>query len=51
MFQPMLMKKKTGNDIPQGIRENMEITGVEWAEEGDDLKNKYPELWKTFEMN
>lgn len=44
-------EKKTGNDIPQGIRENMEITGAEWDEEGDDLKNKYPELWKTFGMN
>lgn len=44
-------EKKTGNDMPQGIRENMEITGVEWDEEGDDLKIKYPELWKTFGMN
>ena len=44
-------EKKTGNDIPQGIRENMDITGVEWDEEGQDLQNKYPELWKTFGMN
>ena len=44
-------EKKTGNDMPQGIRENMEITGVEWNEEGDDLKNKYPELWKAFVIN
>lgn len=44
-------EKKTGNDRPQGIRENMDITGVEWDEEGDDLQNKYPELWNTFGMN
>ena len=44
-------EKKTGNEIPKGIRENMEITGIEWDEEGDDLKNKYPELWETFGMN
>ena len=44
-------EKKTGNDIPQGIRENMDITDVEWDEEGQDLQNKYPELWKTFGMN
>ncbi|GGG48275.1 hypothetical protein GCM10011414_17580 [Croceivirga lutea] len=44
-------EKKTGNDMPQGIRENIDITGLEWDEEGDDLQNKYPELWKTFGMN
>ena len=44
-------EKKTGNEMPQGILENIEIKGVEWDEEGDDLKNKYPELWKTFGMN
>ncbi len=44
-------KKKTGNDIPQGIRENIEISGEEWDEDSDDLKNKYPELWKIFGMS
>lgn len=44
-------EKKTGNDMPQGIRENIDITGVEWDEEGDDLQNKYPGLWKHFGMN
>lgn len=41
---------KTGNDIPNGIRENFEITGEEWNEEGDDLKNKFPKLWAKFGM-
>ncbi len=39
-------EKKTGNDMPQGIQENFEITGEEWEE--DDLKNKYPKLWAKF---
>ncbi|MFN3196639.1 MAG: DUF4240 domain-containing protein [Chlorobiota bacterium] len=41
-------EKKTGNDIPNGIRENFEITGEEWNEVGDDLKNKFPKLWAKF---
>lgn len=41
-------EKKTGNYMPNGIRENFEITGEEWNEEGDDLKNKFPKLWAKF---
>jgi len=41
-------EKKTGNDMPNGIRENFEIAGEEWNEEGDDLKNKFPILWTKF---
>lgn len=43
-------EKKTGNQIPNGIRENFEIKGDEWREEGDDLKNRYPKLWTKFGM-
>ncbi len=43
-------EKKIGNDMPNGIRENFEITGEEWDEEGDDLKNKFPKLWAKFGM-
>jgi hypothetical protein len=43
-------EQKTGNDMPNGIRENFEITGEEWDEEGDDLKNKFPKLWAKFGM-
>jgi len=43
-------KKKTGNKRPQGIRENFEITGEKWSEEGDDLKKSYPKLWAKFGM-
>jgi len=41
-------KQKTGNQMPKGIQENIEITGEEWEEEGDDLKNKYPKLWSKW---
>lgn len=41
-------EKKTGNDMPNGIQENFEITGEEWNEEGDDLKIKFPKLWAKF---
>lgn len=41
-------KVKTGNEIPNGIQENFEISGNEWEEESDDLKNNYPKLWKKF---
>ena len=43
-------EKKTGNDKPTGIRENFEITGEEWDEDEDDLKNKFPKLWNKFGM-
>lgn len=38
-------EQKTGAQIPKGIQENVEITGEEWDEDGDDLKNKFPKLW------
>lgn len=38
-------EEKTGNEIPNGIREKFEITGEEWEEDGDDLKNRFPKLW------
>ncbi|MBE0393371.1 hypothetical protein BJQ96_03235 [Flavobacterium sp. PL0002] len=42
--------KKTGNNIPQGIQENIEISGEEWEEDETYLKNKYPKLWSKFGM-
>lgn len=43
-------EKMSDNEMPNGIQENFEITGEEWAEEGDDLKNKFPKLWAKFGM-
>jgi hypothetical protein len=48
-YVPMtIYEEKTGNDMPKGIQENSEITGEEWEEEGDDLKNKFPKLWSKW---
>lgn len=41
-------KKKTGRDIPEGIQENFEISGEEWKENENELKSKFPKLWKQF---
>ncbi|MBF6640839.1 DUF4240 domain-containing protein [Flavobacterium sp. J49] len=41
-------ESKTGNDMPQGIQENFEITGEEWDEDEIELKNKFPKLWEKF---
>ncbi len=43
-------EKKTGNDMPQGIQENFEITGEEWEEDENDLKKRFPKLYKKFRM-
>jgi hypothetical protein len=40
--------KKTGKDLPDGIRENFEITGEEWEEDENELKRKFPQLWNKF---
>jgi hypothetical protein len=41
-------KQKTGNNIPQGIQENHEITGEEWEEDEIELKKRYPKLCEKF---
>lgn len=43
-------EKKTGNDMPQGIQENFEITGEEWEEDENELKNRFPKLYAKFGM-
>ena len=43
-------EKKTGNDMPQGIQENFEIAGEEWEEDENDLKKRFPKLYKKFGM-
>jgi hypothetical protein len=45
-----IYEKKTGNDMPQGIQENIEITGEEWEEDENDLKNRFPKLYTKFGM-
>lgn len=43
-------ENKTGKDIPQGVQENFEITGEEWEEDENDLKNRFPKLYAKFGM-
>ncbi|MCG2418260.1 DUF4240 domain-containing protein [Aequorivita sp. F47161] len=38
------LKKTGGKEMPNGIRENLKITGEEWAEDGAELKAKFPKL-------
>ena len=45
-----IYEKKTGNDMPKGIQENFEITGEEWEEDENDLKNRFPKLYTKFGM-
>lgn len=43
-------ENKTGKDMPQGVQENFEITGEEWEEDENDLKNRFPKLYAKFGM-
>ena len=45
-----IYEKKTGNDMPNGIHENFEITGEEWEEDENELKNRFPKLYTKFGM-
>ena len=38
----------TDSEMPRGFFENTEIKGEEWDEEGDDLKTRFPLLWKKY---
>lgn len=44
-------EKKTTEEMPDGIEENFEISGQEWSEGEDDLKNRFPKLWLKFGAN
>jgi Protein of unknown function (DUF4240) len=51
-YVPMeIFEKKTGSNLPNGIKENHEISGEEWSEEGDDLEKKFPKLWEKWGLN
>lgn len=45
-----IYEKKTGNDMPNEIQENFEIIGEEWAEDENELKNRFPKLYAKFGM-
>jgi hypothetical protein len=43
-----VFKKITGNEMLAGYSENIEITGEDWDENNDDLKNRFPLLWEKY---
>ncbi|HEX9513174.1 MAG TPA: DUF4240 domain-containing protein [Puia sp.] len=44
-----VFEERTGEDIPSEFSENPAITGTEWEEEGDDLQQMFPRLWKKYD--
>jgi hypothetical protein len=40
--------ERTGEELPAKYKESLEIRGEEWKEEGDDLKRRFPKLWKKY---
>ena len=41
----------TGQNMPYPFQEQIETTGKEWSEEGDDLKNMFPTLYAKYSDN
>ena len=41
-------QEKQGSRMPIGFQENFEISGESWEEEGDDLENRFPRVWKKW---
>lgn len=43
-----VFKEITGQEIPSVQVKSNEITGEEWDENNDDLKNRFPKLWAKY---
>ncbi len=43
-----VFQELTGQQMPYPFEENHDITGTEWAEESNDLKNMFPKLYAKF---
>ncbi len=43
-----VFEEMTGEEMPNGLRENIEITGTEWDEDNDDLQKMFPKLWEKY---
>ncbi|MBI3235352.1 MAG: DUF4240 domain-containing protein [Bacteroidetes bacterium] len=46
-----VFEELTGQEIPDGFQENKETTGIEWEEEGNDLKEMFPKLYMKYPDN
>lgn len=43
-----VFEEVTGSEIPTVYSENNEVTGKEWDENNDDLRNRFPQLWSKY---
>jgi hypothetical protein len=43
-----VFEERTGEELPAEFVENTEISGPEWAEDGDDLAQMFPKLWVKY---
>lgn len=43
-----VFEEMTGQEMEYLLEENKEITGVEWEEDNDDLKNMFPRLYEKY---
>lgn len=43
-----VFKEVTGQKLSSGFVENKKLTGEEWIEFTDDLKNRFPKLWAKY---
>jgi hypothetical protein len=46
-----VFEEMTGQQMPYEFKENIEVTGMEWAEESDDLKKMFPKLYAKYPDN
>jgi len=43
-----IFEELTGQEMPYPFKEKHDTTGVEWSEEGDDLKNMFPKIYAKY---
>jgi hypothetical protein len=43
-----IFEELTGQEMPNGFKENQDIKGEEWKEDGDDLKRMFPKLYAKY---
>jgi len=46
-----VFEEVTGQEMPYPFQENQDMTGSEWKEESDDLKNMFPKLYAKYSGN
>lgn len=43
-----VFKKLTGQEMPYPFKEDLDIKGEEWDEDGDDLQKRFPQLYAKY---